>query len=53
MLWLEVRRSNLRAQAIYRRYGFTEVGVRRGYYPAVQGREDAVVMRMAAAAGPN
>ena len=49
MLWLEVRRSNLRAQAIYRRYGFAEIGVRHGYYPANPsplGREDAVVMRM-------
>ncbi|MBC7717922.1 MAG: ribosomal-protein-alanine N-acetyltransferase, partial [Pseudorhodobacter sp.] len=30
----------------YRRYGFSEIGVRRGYYPAEQGREDAVVMRL-------
>ena len=49
-LWLEVRRSNARARAIYARYGFAEIGVRRGYYPAshpaVQGREDAVVMRL-------
>ncbi len=50
MVWLEVRRSNARAQAIYWRYGFTEIGVRRGYYPATQGREDAVVMRMSTAA---
>ncbi len=47
MLWLEVRLSNARARAIYRRYGFSEIGVRRGYYPAAQGREDAVVMRIA------
>ena len=46
MLWLEVRRSNARAMAMYRRYGFSEIGVRRGYYPAEQGREDAVVMRL-------
>lgn len=46
-LWLEVRRSNLRAQSIYRRRGFVEVGVRRGYYPAPQGqREDALVMSL-------
>jgi [ribosomal protein S18]-alanine N-acetyltransferase len=53
-LWLEVRRSNARARAIYARYGFTEIGVRRGYYPAsspasspaTEGREDAVVMRL-------
>ena len=46
-LWLEVRRSNQRAQSIYRRRGFVEVGVRRGYYPAPQGqREDALVMSL-------
>ena len=50
MLWLEVRRSNARAQAIYRRFGFADVGVRRGYYPAAQGCEDAVVMRISTAA---
>ena len=45
MLWLEVRASNERARQLYRRRGFSEVGLRRGYYPAPQGtREDAVVM---------
>lgn len=45
MLWLEVRASNERARQLYRRRGFAEVGLRRGYYPAPQGtREDAVVM---------
>jgi ribosomal-protein-alanine N-acetyltransferase len=44
-LWLEVRPSNERARALYLRYGFDEVGKRRGYYPAGLGRrEDAVVM---------
>ncbi|XHS78889.1 ribosomal protein S18-alanine N-acetyltransferase [Burkholderiaceae bacterium UC74_6] len=44
-LWLEVRVSNERARAIYRRYGFAEVGQRRGYYPTPGGpREDAVLM---------
>jgi [ribosomal protein S18]-alanine N-acetyltransferase len=46
MLWLEVRISNVRARSLYRRYGFAEVGVRRAYYPAADGREDAVVMSM-------
>ena len=47
-LWLEVRESNQRAQAVYRRYGFEPIGVRRGYYPATGGqREDAIVMRLA------
>jgi len=50
-LFLEVRESNHRPRALYRRFGFAEVGVRRGYYPASQGREDAVVMRLVLA-GP-
>ena len=43
-VWLEVRQGNLRAQGLYRRMGFIESGLRRAYYPAVGGREDAVVM---------
>lgn len=46
-IWLEVRQSNARARAIYLRYGFSEVGQRRAYYPAAQGqREDAVLMSL-------
>lgn len=46
-LWLEVRVSNLHAQAIYSRYGFNRVGQRKNYYPALQGRnEDALVMSL-------
>ncbi len=46
-LWLEVRESNQRAREVYRRYGFTQVGWRLGYYPAAAGRrEDACVMRL-------
>jgi ribosomal-protein-alanine N-acetyltransferase len=44
---LEVRPSNAPAQRLYERYGFERIGVRRGYYPAHGGREDAVVMRIA------
>ncbi|CAN5648854.1 ribosomal protein S18-alanine N-acetyltransferase [soil metagenome] len=44
-LWLEVRPSNHRARDLYIRYGFRQVGVRKGYYPAALGRrEDALVM---------
>jgi [ribosomal protein S18]-alanine N-acetyltransferase len=44
---LEVRPSNGRALAIYERYGFMRIGMRRGYYPSFNHtREDAVVMRM-------
>jgi ribosomal-protein-alanine N-acetyltransferase len=45
-LWLEVRQSNTRARALYGRIGFVESGLRRAYYPALGGREDAVVMSM-------
>lgn len=44
-LWLEVRPSNERARRLYVREGFEPMGVRKHYYPAEQGREDAVVMR--------
>ena len=43
---LEVRPSNQVALRLYERYGFERIGVRRGYYPADGGREDAVVMRI-------
>lgn len=43
---LEVRPSNVRALAVYERYGFAKIGVRKGYYPADGNtREDAIVMR--------
>jgi ribosomal-protein-alanine N-acetyltransferase len=43
---LEVRPSNTRALDVYRRYGYAEIGRRKGYYPAHEGRrEDAIVMR--------
>lgn len=44
-LWLEVRPSNTRARALYERHGYAQVGLRKNYYPALGGREDAVVMR--------
>lgn len=43
---LEVRPSNSAAQAMYARYGFVRIGTRRDYYPAREGREDAIVMRV-------
>lgn len=46
-LWLEVRPSNQRACYLYLQYGFRQIGVRRGYYPALHGkREDANVMSL-------
>src|SRR5262245_50348276 len=41
---LEVRPSNLAARALYATAGFAEIGSRRGYYPAAEDREDAVVL---------
>ena len=41
-LTLEVRMSNIGAQALYRRFGFTPAGVRKGYYADT--KEDAIVM---------
>jgi ribosomal-protein-alanine N-acetyltransferase len=43
---LEVRPTNRRALAVYERFGFIRIGVRKKYYPAAAGqREDAIVMR--------
>ena len=39
-----MRRSNVAANALYRKLGFAQIGVRRGYYPSANGREDAIVM---------
>lgn len=47
IMLLEVRVSNLRALQVYRRYGFTEIGRRKNYYPVDQHtREDAIVMSL-------
>ena len=43
-LLLEVRPSNDRALLLYRHFGFKQIGVRKGYYPAPEGREDALVL---------
>ena len=44
-VFLEVRRSNEGAIELYRKAGFSQVGIRKGYYSA--GGEDAVVMSKA------
>ena len=44
-LLLEVRPSNRSALALYRQFGFRQIGLRRGYYPAAEGCEDALVLR--------
>jgi ribosomal-protein-alanine N-acetyltransferase len=45
-LLLEVRPSNLGARQLYAGFGFEQVGVRRGYYPARHGREDALLLNL-------
>ncbi len=42
-VFLEVRSDNARAQQLYLRYGFTQIGLRRGYYQP--SGTDALVMR--------
>jgi ribosomal-protein-alanine N-acetyltransferase len=44
MLYLEVRPSNVAARRMYERFGFRQLGLRRDYYPAVTGREDALFL---------
>jgi len=52
-LWLEARHTNTRAIHIYKAHGFRNMGVRREYYPAKDGRrEDAVIMSLQLQAGP-
>ena len=46
-LWLEVRESNVGAIALYEQQGFCVAGTRRNYYPAKDGREDALLMGLA------
>lgn len=43
-LFLEVRQSNVPARRLYAAAGLSEVGVRKDYYPAHPGREDAILM---------
>lgn len=43
--FLEVRPSNAAALALYQSMAYTQIGRRRGYYPGIDGREDAIVMR--------
>ena len=43
-MYLETRPTNVAARALYVREGFGQLAVRRGYYPAAQGREDALLL---------
>ena len=42
--FLEVRASKTSARVLYCSEGFSEIGVRRNYYPAQRGREDAMLL---------
>jgi len=44
LIVLEVRSSNERAKQLYLQSGFNEMSVRKNYYPAKEGREDAILM---------
>ena len=46
-IYLEVRTSNTHAARLYRNRGFRVIGSRRSYYQSGDGREDAIVMRLA------
>ena len=43
--FLEARPSNSGAIRLYQSLGFVQIGLRRGYYQAVDGREDAIVLK--------
>uniref|UniRef100_A0A451ATW6 [Ribosomal protein bS18]-alanine N-acetyltransferase n=1 Tax=Candidatus Kentrum sp. UNK TaxID=2126344 RepID=A0A451ATW6_9GAMM len=46
-MFLEVRPLNHAALQLYRRMGFNEVGVRKGYYPGKNGPDDAMILSLA------
>ena len=43
-VFLEVRPTNIQALSLYFSQGFNEIGTRKNYYPALLGREDAVIL---------
>lgn len=45
-VFLDVRESNHSAALLYQKTGFQHVATRKGYYPAMCGREDARVMQL-------
>lgn len=46
-VFLEVRPSNQVAMGLYESMGFERIGLRKGYYQAVGGREDALIYKLA------
>ena len=51
--FLEVRKDNAPAIALYRRHGFTPEFVRKDYYRGPEGSADAVVMRLDTPGAPD
>lgn len=51
MVMLEVRPSNTPAVRLYEKMGFNEIGRRRNYYPASEGREDALLLALSLESG--
>lgn len=47
VVFLEVRPANTSAIRLYEQLGFHQIAIRPGYYQALDGREDALVMRRA------
>jgi len=45
-IFLDVRESNHGAAQLYKQMGFQQIATRKGYYPAMCGREDALVMQL-------
>ena len=45
-MYLEVRTSNKTAIQLYHHRGFNELGIRNNYYPAENGREDALILAL-------
>ena len=45
-MFLEVRESNLPALALYQSEGYQQIGLRKNYYPAIAGKEHAIVMSL-------
>jgi [ribosomal protein S18]-alanine N-acetyltransferase len=46
LMFLEVRPSNAAGLRLYERHGFQRIGLRREYYPAQDGREDALILSL-------
>ena len=45
-IFLDVRESNVAAAQLYQHMGFQHIATRKGYYAAMCGREDALVMQL-------